>query len=73
MTTALKADKAALASSILLVGRKRDENAPVGAGQEGDVMTELDGIIAERLTRLQELGVSGSDLVIATVGAGLRA
>ena len=73
MTTALKADKAALASSILLVGRKRDENTASGVGNEADVMAELDEIIDERLTRLQELGVSGSDLVIATVGAGLRA
>ena len=36
-------------------------------------MAELDKIIAERLDRLQQLGVTGADLVIATVGAGLRA
>ena len=36
-------------------------------------MAELDQIIAERLDRLQQLGVTGADLVIATVGAGLRA
>ena len=36
-------------------------------------MAELDKIIAERLERLQQLGVTGADLVIATVGAGLRA
>ena len=36
-------------------------------------MAELDHIIAERLERLQQLGVTGADLVIATVGAGLRA
>jgi putative DNA methylase len=73
MTTALKADKAALASSILLVGRKRDERDGTRVGSEADVMAELDGIIIERLERLQQLGVSGSDLVIATVGAALRA
>jgi len=64
-------NSAALASSIFLVGRKRDLDA--GIGYEGDVLAELDGIIAERLDRLQEIGVTGSDLVIATVGAGLRA
>jgi len=62
---------ASLASSIFLVARKRAVDA--GVGSEADVMTELDRIIAERLERLQQLGVSGSDLVIATVGAGLRA
>jgi putative DNA methylase len=71
LTAALKADVAALASSIFLVARKRSEAA--GVGSEADVMAELDGIITERLERLQQLGVSGSDLVIATVGAGLRA
>ena len=62
---------ASLASSIFLVARKRDVNA--GVGSEADVMVELDQIIAERLERLQQSGVSGSDLVIATVGAGLHA
>jgi putative DNA methylase len=62
---------ASLASSIFLVARKRAVDA--GVGRDADVMAELDGIIAERLERLQQLGVSGSDLVIATVGAGLRA
>jgi putative DNA methylase len=62
---------ASLASSIFLVARKRAADAAIGS--EADVMAELDGIIAERLERLQQLGVSGSDLVIATVGAGLRA
>ena len=64
-------NSAALASSIFLVARKRDEHA--GVGSEADVMAELDQIIAERLNRLQQLGVTGADLVIATVGAGLRA
>ena len=62
---------ASLASSIFLVARKRDVDA--GVGSEADVMAELDEIIAERLERLQQLGVTGADLVIATVGAGLRA
>jgi putative DNA methylase len=62
---------ASLASSIFLVARKR--SAEAGVGTEADVMAELGVIIGERLDRLQELGVTGSDLVIATVGAGLRA
>jgi putative DNA methylase len=62
---------ASLASSIFLVARRRDVDA--GLGSESDVITELDKIIAERLERLQQLGVTGADLVIATVGAGLRA
>ena len=63
-------NSAALASSIFLVARRRDVKA--GVGTESDVMAELDKIIAERLERLQQLGVTGADLVIATVGAGLR-
>jgi putative DNA methylase len=62
---------ASLASSIFLVARKRAPDA--GVGSEADVMAELDGIIVERLDRLQQLSVGGSDLVIAVVGAGLRA
>jgi putative DNA methylase len=62
---------ASLASSIFLVARKRSTD--VGIGHEVDVMTELDKIIVERLDRLQRLGVTGADLIIATVGAGLRA
>lgn len=62
---------ASLASSIFLVARRRDADA--GLGSEADVMAELERIIAERLDRLQQLGVTGADLVIASVGAGLRA
>jgi len=61
---------ASLASSIFLVARKRDSDA--GTGAEREVMAELDGVIHERLERLASAGISGSDLVIATVGAGLR-
>jgi putative DNA methylase len=62
---------ASLASSIFLVARKRDPQA--GVGGVGDVVRELDDIVRERLYRLNEAGVSGSDLVIACVGAGLKA
>ena len=71
MTSALKANVASLASSIFLVARKRSPQA--GVGRLEDVGRELQAIVAERLHRLNEAGVSGSDLVIACVGAGLKA
>lgn len=61
---------ASLASSIFLVARRRSAD---DVGSYGDVVANLDGIIAERLERLSNAGVSGSDLVIATIGAGLQA
>jgi putative DNA methylase len=61
---------ASLASSIFLVARRRSVD---GVGSYGDVVADLDGIIIERLERLRNAGVSGSDLVIATIGAGLQA
>lgn len=61
----------ALASSIFLVARKR-EGARVGA-YERDVQSDLESIVRERVESLWEMGVSGADLVIAAVGAGLRA
>jgi putative DNA methylase len=59
---------ASLASSIFLVARKRDGAA---VGDSDEVQRQLDAAIAERLDRLIAAGVSGSDLVIATIGAGL--
>lgn len=59
---------ASLASSIFLVARKRHS---VGVGDTAEVQRELDTVIAERLDRLIEAGVTGSDLVVATIGAGL--
>jgi putative DNA methylase len=64
-------ESAALASSIFLVGRKRESNA-VGS-YETDVQPELEAIVRERVETLWDQGVSGADLVIACVGAGLRA
>ena len=61
---------ASLASSIFLVARRRER---ADAGDYGAVISELEAIIGERLDRLAEAGVAGSDLVIATIGAGLRA
>ncbi len=64
-------DTAALASSIFLVGRKRVES--VTGNYETEVRSELERIVRERVGTLWEAGISGADLVIACVGAGLRA
>jgi putative DNA methylase len=62
---------AALASSIFLAARKRDGVA-IGSF-ESQVQPELDEIVRERVATLWDMGISGADLVIACVGAGLRA
>jgi putative DNA methylase len=64
-------DSAALASSIFLVARRREGD---GTGAyETQVRPELESIVRERVDTLWGQGVSGADLVIAAVGAGLRA
>jgi putative DNA methylase len=65
-------ESAALASSIFLVARKRAVLTTTG-NYEAEVVPELGGIVRERVETLWEMGVSGADLVIACVGAGLRA
>jgi putative DNA methylase len=62
---------AALASSIFLVARKRGASAT--GSYEGSVRPELESIVRDRVETLWDLGISGADLVIACVGAGLRA
>ena len=63
---------AALATSIFLVGRRRDAHTTTGA-YEDEVQPELRQIVRERVGTLWEEGITGADLVIASVGAGLRA
>jgi putative DNA methylase len=63
---------AALASSIFLVARRRAPSLKAG-NYETDVVPELGSIVRERVETLWGMGVSGADLVIACVGAGLRA
>jgi putative DNA methylase len=63
-------DSSALASSIFLVARKREGQE---RGLYEEVRPELEGIVQEGVTTLWDQGVSGADLVIACVGAGLRA
>jgi putative DNA methylase len=64
-------EDAALASSIFLVARKRD--SALTGNYEEEVRPELEQIVRERVGALWEMGISGADLVIASVGAGLRA
>lgn len=64
-------NSAALASSIFLVARKR-QTAVIGDFAI-DVKPQLEQIITERVKTLMAEGVSGADLVIACIGAGLRA
>ena len=64
-------NSSALASSIFLVGRKREGTAT--GSYETDVQPELEAIVRERVETLWDQGISGADLVIACVGAGLRA
>lgn len=64
-------NSAALASSIFLVSRKRIE-AKIG-DYAMDVRPELAEIVRDRVKTLMAEGVTGADLVIACIGAGLRA
>ncbi|MBF0182508.1 MAG: DNA-processing protein DprA [Magnetococcales bacterium] len=61
----------ALASSIFLVARKRGDHG-IGA-YETVVRPDLEAIVRERVDTLWKMGIVGGDLVIAAVGAGLRA
>lgn len=67
----LAQDTAALASSIFLIARKRD-GAKTGSYEE-EVRPELELIVRERVETLWRMGITGADLIIAAVGAGLRA
>lgn len=64
-------NSAALSSSIFLVARRRESNAT--GSYERDVRPDLERIVRERVDRLWAQGVTGADLVIACVGAGLAA
>ena len=64
-------DTASLASSIFIVARRREGNET--GSYEREVRPELQRIVRERVERLWAQGVTGADLVIACVGAGLRA
>ncbi len=70
-TRAIAMNASALASSIFLVARKR--NGTGDGSYERDVRPELESIVRERVDSLWKMGITGADLVIAAVGAGLRA
>lgn len=61
----------ALASSIFLVAHKRQEKK-IGY-YENQVYPELEEIVKERVDTLWSLGITGADLLISSVGAGLKA
>ena len=73
MTGGMRTDKASLATSIFLFARKRDGGAAETGSYEEAVKPELEQIVRERVETLWAMGISGADLVIACVGAGLRA
>jgi len=65
----LKKDVAVLASSIFLVARKRDNGHT--AHYIDDILPEMQRIVKERVRFFLQVGVTGADLSIATVGAAL--
>lgn len=66
----LKREISALASSVFLVARKNKQEA---VGQYSTVKHELEAIVRERVQTLFSSGVTGANLLIACLGAGLRA
>lgn len=70
MTSRLRAqDSAALASSVYIVARKLPQEE---LGLYPEVKTELSQVLPGRLQRLWDDGLSGPDLLIAGIGAGLE-
>jgi len=71
MGTRLRAmDSSALASSIFITARKEGQ---LPTGDYNVVRRELENIVRERVETLWGEGISGADLLIACVGAGLKA
>jgi adenine-specific DNA methylase len=71
MATRLRArDSAALATSVHLVCRPRGDDAAVGEWAE--VYRELPRRVREWMSRLQDEGVRGADLVFACIGPALE-
>ncbi len=64
-------NSAVLASSIFLVARPRAE---AGTGDWAhEVRPKLQEIVSKRVGELAEFGITGADLIIAAIGAGMRA
>ena len=66
----LKVNRAALATSLWLVCRKRPENAR--AGHYGKVKREMKERITERLRYFWDAGIQGPDFVWAAIGPALE-
>jgi len=64
-------DSSALASSIFVVARKREKTDTIGNYTE--VRQELEAVVRERVEALWGEGIGGADLLVACVGAGLKA
>ncbi|MDW8411789.1 MAG: DUF1156 domain-containing protein [Acidobacteriota bacterium] len=64
-------ETASLSSSIFIVSHKREETKT--GSYEDEVRPELEQIVRERVVLLWKMGIAGADLIIAAVGAGLRA
>jgi len=64
-------DSAALATSVHLVCRPRDDAAD-GIGDWADVLHELPDRVGDWMERLQTEGVHGADLVFACIGPALE-
>jgi putative DNA methylase len=62
---------ASLASSIFLVARPRTSTETGDWAHE--VRPELQRIVAQRVQALADLGITGTDLIISAVGAGMQA
>lgn len=63
-------DSAALATSVHLICRPRQDDA--GVGDWADVLRELPTRVADWMERLQREGVRGADLVFACIGPALE-
>ncbi len=71
MRTRLRArDSAALAASVHLVCRPRDDDA--GVGDWGDILTALPIRVRDWMDRLSTEGIRGADLVFACIGPALE-
>jgi putative DNA methylase len=69
-TRSVSQNTASLASSIFLVARRRETD---GIGSWDAVNAEMRRIVRDRVRELPDMGVAGDDVVIAAIGAGLRA
>ena len=70
MQGGLKVNRAALATSLWMVCRKRPENAR--AGHYGKVKREMEKRITERLRYFWDAGIQGPDFVWAAIGPALE-